>query len=39
VRVNLAAASAGRVAELIEDSWRRKAPRRLVAEYERDRQA
>jgi hypothetical protein len=30
VRVNLAAADAGRVFELLEDSWRRKAPKRLV---------
>jgi hypothetical protein len=31
VRVRLAAVPAGRVRELVEDSWRRKAPRRLVA--------
>jgi hypothetical protein len=30
VRVNLAAADASRVFELLEESWRRKAPRRLV---------
>ena len=34
LRVRLAAAPAGRVRELIEDSWRRKAPRRLVAELD-----
>ena len=38
LRIDLAAVSAGRVAELLEESWRRKAPRRLVAEYEQDRQ-
>jgi len=34
LRVRLAAAPAGRVQELIEDSWRGKAPRRLVAELD-----
>ena len=37
VRVNLAAAPADRVQELIEESWRRKAPRRLLADYDRGR--
>jgi len=37
VRVNLAAAPADRVQELIEESWRRKAPKRLLADYERGR--
>jgi hypothetical protein len=37
LRVNLAAASSERVEELIEDSWRRKAARRVVAEFEQDR--
>jgi hypothetical protein len=31
VRVNLAAASQDRVGELLEESWRRKAPARLIA--------
>jgi hypothetical protein len=35
VRVRLAAASHRRVCELVEDSWRRKAPRRVIAEYDR----
>jgi hypothetical protein len=35
VRVNLAAAPADRVQELIAESWRRKAPRRLLADYDR----
>ena len=34
VRVLLAAAEFGRVRELVEDSWRRRAPRRLVTEYD-----
>ena len=34
LRVLLSAAPAERVQELIEESWRRKAPRRLVAEFE-----
>jgi hypothetical protein len=34
VRVNLAAADAGRVFELLEDSWRRKAPKRLGAAHD-----
>ena len=36
LRVDLAAAPAGRVQELIEDAWRRKAPRRMVADFESD---
>jgi hypothetical protein len=35
LRIRLAAAPAGRVAELIEEAWRRKAPRRLVTDKER----
>ena len=31
VRVNLVVADAARVCELLEESWRRKAPKRLVA--------
>jgi hypothetical protein len=39
LRVNLAAADDARLEELIEDSWRRKAPKRLLAERDvgRDR--
>jgi hypothetical protein len=37
VRVNLGPAPAVRVMELIEESWRRKAPRRLVADHDRSR--
>jgi len=37
VRVNLASAPAVRVQELIEESWRRKAPKRLLAGYDRSR--
>src|SRR5712692_11342406 len=33
LRINLAAASADRVQELIEESWRRRAPRGLIAEF------
>ena len=36
LRVDLAAAPAGRVQELIEDAWRRKAPKRMVADFESD---
>ena len=32
LRVRLAALPAARVAELLDDAWRRKAPRRLLAE-------
>lgn len=35
LRIELAAASEPRVRDLIEDSWRRKAPKRLVAEFDR----
>jgi hypothetical protein len=34
LRVVLAAAADDRVAELLEDSWRRKAPRGLIAELD-----
>jgi hypothetical protein len=34
VRVLLAAAAADRVRELLAEAWRRRAPRRLVAEWE-----
>jgi hypothetical protein len=37
LRVDLAAAPAGRVRELIEDSWRRKAPKGLVTGFDRAR--
>jgi hypothetical protein len=37
VRVLLAAAPHERVQELLADSWRRRAPRRVVAAYDRDR--
>src|ERR1700742_1898172 len=36
VRGRLAAAPAGRVRELLEESWRRRAPRRVVAAYDQD---
>jgi len=36
LRILLAPASDDRVRELLEESWRRKAPRRLVAEYDND---
>ena len=35
VRVSLPGAPAERVRELIEESWRRRAPARLVAEFDR----
>lgn len=35
LRVLLAACPPGRLAELIEESWRRKAPRRLISDDER----
>lgn len=35
LRVRLAAAPDSRVHELLEESWRRKAPKRLVAGYDR----
>jgi hypothetical protein len=34
IRVNLAEADRGVVEELLEDAWRRKAPKRLVAAYD-----
>jgi hypothetical protein len=34
VEVRLAAADAVRVAELLEDSWRRRAPKRVVAAFD-----
>jgi hypothetical protein len=37
VRVNLAPAPADRVQELIEESWRRNATKRLLADYDRGR--
>lgn len=37
LRIDLAAASAARIEELLEESWRRKAPRRLIAQFEQDR--
>ena len=37
LRIELGPAAEGRVQELIEESWRRKAPRRLVAELDRSR--
>jgi len=37
LRINLAAADDARLAELIEESWRRKAPKRLLAERDRER--
>jgi hypothetical protein len=37
VRADLAAASAAGLAEIIEEAWRRKAPKSLVAAYDRQR--
>jgi hypothetical protein len=37
VRVRLAGCPADRLHELLADAWRRKAPRRLVAEFDQDR--
>lgn len=37
VRVALAGADPDRVAELLEEAWRRKAPKRLAAELDRRR--
>jgi hypothetical protein len=34
LRVRIAAAPADRIAELLEESWRRKAPARLAAEWD-----
>jgi hypothetical protein len=36
VTVDVAAADAAEVAELLEDDWRRTAPKRVVAAYDRD---
>lgn len=35
LRVNLGPAPQSRVSELLEESWRRKAPKRLVAAFDR----
>jgi hypothetical protein len=37
LRVNLRVAKADAVLELLEDAWRRKAPKRIAAEFERTR--
>ncbi len=37
VRVRLSGAAPDRVAELLEEAWRRKAPKRVVAELDRRR--
>lgn len=37
VRVHLAKASADQVKELLEEAWRRKAPKRLLAAYDAER--
>ena len=37
LRIDLAASPADQLRELIEESWRRKAPRRLVADFEAGR--
>ncbi len=37
VRIHLAGAAPERVAELLEEAWRRKAPKKLVAELDRGR--
>jgi hypothetical protein len=37
LRIHLASAPARRVTELLEDSWRRKAPKRVAAEYDLNR--
>lgn len=39
LRINLSASPAGRLQELIEKSWRRKAPRRLVPGLESPRRS
>jgi hypothetical protein len=39
VRVRLATAPADRVAELLEEAWRRKAPKRVVAAFDDDHRA
>lgn len=35
VRVTLSAIDAARIGELLEESWRRRAPKRLIAEWDR----
>jgi hypothetical protein len=37
LRIRLASAPERRVNELLEDSWRRKAPKRVAAEYDLER--
>jgi hypothetical protein len=37
LRIELAAASAARIEELLEESWRRKAPRGLIGQLEQGR--
>lgn len=39
LRVNLAAVSSPGLAEIIEEAWRRKAPKRLVAAFDQQRTA
>jgi hypothetical protein len=39
LRINLGPAPEDRVSELLEESWRRKAPKRLVADLDRNRPA
>jgi hypothetical protein len=39
LRIDLGPAPEGRVAELLEESWRRKAPKRLIADFDRNRAA
>jgi len=39
LRVELAACPAGRLAELLAEAWRRKAPKRLAADFDRSRPA
>ena len=39
LRIDLGPAPEDRVAELLEESWRRKAPKRLIADFDRNRAA
>ena len=39
LRIDLGLAPEYRVAELLEESWRRKAPKRLIADFDRNRAA
>jgi hypothetical protein len=39
LRIVLGPAPEDRVAELLEESWRRKAPKRLIADFDRNRAA